>query len=72
MTNDPRPDRPRNRGLHRNVTLALSSAAALLGVMSIVVTLTNGGRESSVGILLGVVLIAMGSMRVWLTLKQDV
>lgn len=51
--------------------LALFAAIFALGVAMIVVTLTNGGTESSLGIFLGGALCAMAGFRVYLTLKHD-
>jgi hypothetical protein len=55
----------------RKTKLILSSAAVLLGIASIVSTFTSGGGITSVGVFLGAVLIAMGSIRIYLTLRHD-
>lgn len=40
-----------------------------LGVANIVVTLSNGGGLTSVGVLIGTLLCLLAAARIWLTLK---
>ena len=49
----------------------LSSAALILGIATIIVTLTNGGGVQSRGILLGGILALMAGLRLFLTLRHD-
>lgn len=55
----------------RNTKLVLSTFAVLLGIASIVSTFVNGGNVTSIGVLLGAILIVMGSIRIYLTLRHD-
>jgi hypothetical protein len=53
----------------RNLKLVMFFLIFALGVANIVVTLANGGGVTSVGVLIGALLVALASMRIWLTLK---
>ncbi|MBJ7348186.1 MAG: hypothetical protein JHC87_06415 [Thermoleophilaceae bacterium] len=53
----------------RHATIALSGAAAVLGLVSIFVTLANGGGPFARGVALGITLFAIGALRVFLTIK---
>lgn len=55
----------------RKIKLVLSSAALILGIATIVVTLVNGGGVQSRGILLGGILALMAGLRLFLTLRHD-
>lgn len=55
----------------RTTKLVLSGAAMLLGLASIVTTFTSGGSITSVGVFLGAILMAMGGIRIYLTLRHD-
>jgi hypothetical protein len=50
----------------RNMTIALGSALAVLGVAMIVSTLAQGGGALTIGILIGVAFTILGSARVYL------
>jgi hypothetical protein len=50
----------------RNMTVALGSALAVLGVAMIVSTLARGGGALAVGILVGVAFTILGCGRVYL------
>jgi hypothetical protein len=52
----------------RNVTIALGSALAVLGVVMIAFTLARGGGAMTVGILVGVAFTLIGCARVYLAL----
>ncbi|MBI4897195.1 MAG: hypothetical protein HY827_02385 [Actinobacteria bacterium] len=56
----------------RNAKIILSALAVLLGLATIVVTVSAGGGATARGILLGAVLALMGSFRLYLTLRHDV
>ncbi|MGI8728708.1 MAG: hypothetical protein ACR2LK_01690 [Solirubrobacteraceae bacterium] len=53
--------------IHRAVTLGLSAAMALLGVVIVAVTLSNGGGLLTLGFLLGVLFAAAGAGRFYVT-----
>ena len=53
----------------RYATITLSSMAALLGLVSIVVTLVNGGGPFARGVALGLTLFLIGGLRVFLTVR---
>ncbi|MFY9488946.1 MAG: hypothetical protein WAP35_09670 [Solirubrobacterales bacterium] len=55
----------------RRAKVILSSLALVLGLATIVVTLTSGGGATARGVLLGAVLAVMGSLRLYLTLRHD-
>ncbi len=60
----------RRRDLHRHATLVLSAAMAVLGVAMLVVTLVNGGGPLTLGFLLGVLFVAAGAGRLYLTWRH--
>lgn len=55
----------------RTIKLVLSSAALILGIATIIVTLANGGGIQARGILLGGILALMAGLRLFLTLRHD-
>lgn len=55
----------------RRTKLVLSSAALILGISTIIVTLVSGGGAQSRGILLGGILALMAGLRLFLTLRHD-
>jgi drug/metabolite transporter (DMT)-like permease len=50
----------------RNMTIALGSALALLGVVMVVSTVAHGGGGLTIGILVGVAFAVLGCARVYL------
>lgn len=58
---------PERQGIQRAVTLGLSAAMAVLGVAIVVVTLANGGGPLTLGFLLGVLFVAAGAGRFYVT-----
>ncbi|MGH2907098.1 MAG: hypothetical protein ACRDKI_10075 [Solirubrobacterales bacterium] len=62
---------PAPRDPLRKVKIGLSTAALILGLATIVVTLTHGGGAQSRGILLGAVLAIMAGARLWLTMRHN-
>lgn len=58
------PDRP---GIHRVATLVLSAAMAVLGVVIVAVTLASGGGPLTLGFLLGLLFVAAGAGRFYVT-----
>ncbi len=61
------PDKP---GMHRIATLVLSAAMALLGVAILFVTLTNGGGPLTLGFLFGLLFVAAGAGRFYITWRH--
>ncbi len=58
------PEKPQ---LHRAATLVLSAAMAVLGVLILAVTLSNGGGPLTLGFLLGVLFVGAGAGRFYVT-----
>ena len=58
---------PTPRQVHRGATRALSTALVLIGVALLVSTLARGGGPLAIGVLLGVLFIAAGAGRLYLT-----
>lgn len=56
----------------RQTKIVLSLLALVLGIATIVVTLTNGGGPTSRGILFGGILALMAGMRLFLTVRHHV
>jgi hypothetical protein len=50
----------------RNMTIALGSALAVLGIAMVVSTLARGGGATAIGILVGVAFTILGCARVYL------
>ena len=50
----------------RNMTIALGSALALLGLVMIVSTIARGGGALAIGIVVGVLFTVLGCERVYL------
>ena len=45
--------------------------SSLIGLVVLVVTLANGGGPASVGVLLGIVFVAVGAGRLWLATRME-
>ncbi len=60
----------RSRDLHRHATLVFSGAMALLGVAILAVTLANGGGPLTLGFVLGVLFVAAGAGRFYVTWRH--
>lgn len=58
---------PDGGGIHRAATLALSAAMVVVGVAMLVRTLAAGGGPLALGTILGVLFVAAGGARMWLT-----
>lgn len=56
----------------RQTKIVLSFLALVLGIATIVVTLTNGGGPTSRGILFGGILAVMAGLRLFLTVRHRV
>ena len=56
----------------RQTKIVLSFLALVLGIATIIVTLTNGGGPTSRGILFGGILALMAGMRLFLTVGHHV
>ncbi len=58
---------PDPRELRRRSTLLLSAVMALLGVAILVVTIASGGGPLTLGVLFGVLFVAAGAGRFYIT-----
>ena len=56
----------------RNLKLGMFVAILALGIANIVVTFANGGGFTSLGFVFGVMLCALATARIYLTLRHDV
>jgi hypothetical protein len=61
---------PDKRGTQRIATLVLSAAMAVLGVAILAVTLSHGGGPLTLGFLLGVLFVAAGAGRFYITWRH--
>jgi hypothetical protein len=57
-------------GLYGGAIRTFSAAFVAIGLLLLVVTLSNGGGPVSLGVLLGVVFIVVGVLRLWLTTRM--
>jgi hypothetical protein len=57
---------PEGRDIHRGGTIVLSTALLIVGVALIVRTISGGGGPGALGILLGVLFVAVGVGRLWI------
>ena len=55
------------RELHRTTTRVLSLAMLLLGLAMIAVALVGGGGPLATGVLLGLLFVAAGAGRIWVS-----
>jgi hypothetical protein len=58
----------RSGGAYGGAVKTFSAAFVAVGVLLLTVTVVNGGGPLSIGVLLGVVFIAVGGLRLWLTM----
>jgi hypothetical protein len=65
------PELPPGRDLHRQSTVALSTALLIIGLALIFRTLFAGGGAGALGILLGVLFAAAGAGRLWIVRKSS-
>lgn len=56
----------------RQTKIILSSIALILGIATIIVTITSGGGPTSRGILLGGILALMAAARLFLTTRHGI
>ena len=61
---------PEPRDIHRRATLVLSAVMLVLGVAILAVTLANGGGPLALGILMGVLFVAAGGGRLYVTWRR--
>lgn len=61
---------PEPRNVHRSTTRFLSGAMVVVGLMLVTRSLVNGGGPLSVGVIAGVLFVAAGAGRYWLTTRQ--
>ncbi|MCW3008723.1 MAG: hypothetical protein JWP17_3349 [Solirubrobacterales bacterium] len=64
------PELPEGRDVHRQSTVALSTALLIIGLALIIRTLLAGGGVGALGILLGVLFVAAGAGRLWIVRKS--
>ena len=57
--------------IYRGSVRALSLVFLAIGLAILAVTLANGGGPLSVGILLGVVFVAVGAGRLWVSARMS-
>jgi hypothetical protein len=57
----------RGGGFYGGAVRTFSASFVAVGLLLLVVTLANGGGPISLGVLLGVVFVAVGVLRLWLT-----
>jgi hypothetical protein len=55
--------------LYRGAVRGFSLALLAIGLAVLAVTLANGGGPASVGVLIGVALVAVGAGRLWISSK---
>jgi hypothetical protein len=55
--------------LYRGAVRGFSLALLAIGVVVLAVTLANGGGPASVGVLMGIALVAVGAGRLWISSK---
>lgn len=58
------------RNVHRSTTRFLSGAMVVVGIALVVRALAGGGGPLSVGVIAGVLFVAAGAGRYWLTLRS--
>ncbi|HWC25435.1 MAG TPA: hypothetical protein VG474_02525 [Solirubrobacteraceae bacterium] len=58
------------RGLHRVATLVLSAAMVVIGLAMLARTLGAGGGPLALGTVLGVLFVAAGAGRLYITLRR--
>ena len=62
---------PDGRGVHRAVTMLLSAIMVVIGIAMLARTLAAGGGPLALGTLLGLLFIAAGAGRLYLTWRSD-
>jgi hypothetical protein len=58
------------RDIHRCVTMLLSAVMAVLGIVILIRTIAAGGGPVSLGVLFGVLFIAAGAGRFYVTWRR--
>jgi hypothetical protein len=58
------------RDIHRSVTMLLSAVMAVLGIVILIRTIAAGGGPVSLGVLFGVLFIAAGAGRFYVTWRR--
>jgi len=57
---------PASRDVHRQTTRFFSAALVVIGIVMLVVTITQGGGPLALGVLLGILFVAAGLGRLYL------
>ncbi len=60
-----------NPGAHRSAVRFLSTLMVLVGIALVVRALVSGGGPLATGVIVGVLFIAAGAGRIWLTFRGD-
>jgi hypothetical protein len=55
--------------VYRGAVRAFSVAMVAIGLAVLVVTLANGGGPASFGVLIGIVFVAVGAGRLWISAR---
>ena len=55
---------------YQGATRGFSLAFVVIGLLLLVVTLANGGGPASIGFLLGIIFVAVGVGRYWISTRQ--
>lgn len=61
---------PDGRGVHRALTLLLSAAMVAIGLAMLVRTLGGGGGPLTLGVVLGLLFVAAGAGRFYVTWRR--
>lgn len=61
---------PSGRQLHSGSTLALSLVMVVIGVVMVVSTIVRGGGPLAVGIVIGLLFVAAGAGRLYLSTRR--
>jgi len=59
------------RNVHRQMTTVMSTLLILLGVALLIRTIAEGGGPLATGLLLGVLFIAAGAGRLWMSRRAS-
>lgn len=69
---DPKPASPgAGQRVYRGAVRAFSLVFVAIGLAVLVVTLANGGGPASVGVLMGIVFVAVGAGRLWVASRME-
>ncbi len=70
--NGPKPtSRGAGQRAYHSAVRGFSAVSIAIGLALLVVTLANGGGPASVGVLMGVVFVAVGAGRLWIASRME-